>query len=372
MRKAVIIYSVFALMVSGCGGKETKQHEETAEGYDIMVEDGQQPVEDQTETELPHIDREFISFFPDMVFGEYVEGGKRIPKEMANRYLSDFLIPRESVEEYLTNGDEEYERMYAVGKITGYNGLDLFLCTYESENVYGSDNHTGFLRYLLPFRNGIPLTNDEVPKQRLVLVTDFHYLGEGGETIFKSYFDTDTTVVSHLCASESESATGYGTPLITTEGYRWKIDKNGGKEIIEVTKKEYSSPFYDRNFLKEQNWTGIGEDERKPYPNQDDRWSLSVNHLHYNEFALVEPILVRFYIKETDGELLPVFETYDANEKLLDQYTVGQAHEGNRIGKDYAGRNNMLKCPIIIKTSDGDLELLPNGKFLLNGTDGQV
>ncbi|MDR2918507.1 MAG: hypothetical protein LBV72_03950 [Tannerella sp.] len=372
MRKAVIIFGVFAFMMSGCGGKETKQQAETAEEYDIMVEDGWQPAEDQAETELPHIDREFISFFFDMVFGEYVEGGKRIPKEMANRYLPDFLTPWESVKDYITDEDEEYEWMYAVGKITGYNGLDLFLCTYESENVYGSDNHTGFLRYLLPFKNGIPITNDEVPKQRLVLVTDFHYLGEGGETVFKSYFDTDTTVVSHLCASESESATGYGTPLITTEGYRWKIDKNGGKEIIDITKKEYSSPFYDRNFLKEQNWTGIGEDERKPYPNQDNRWSLSVNSLHYNEFALVDPIQVRFYIKEFDGELFPVFEIYDVGEKLLDSYTVGQAHENNRIEKNYASRSIMLKCPIIIKTSDGDLELLPNGKFLLKATGSDI
>lgn len=372
MRMTVTIISVFVFFVSSCGEKQKKKQAETAEEYDTMVENVQQPDENQEEIELPHIDREFISFFPEMVFGEYVEGGKRISAEMANGYLSDFLIPRESVAEYLTDEDEEYERMYAIGKIIGYNGLDLFLCTYESENVYGSDNHTGFSRYLLPFRNGIPLTNDKEPGQRLVFTTDYHYNGEGGETVFKSYFDTDTTVISHLCASESESATGYNTPFILTEEYRWKIGKNGEKEIVEITKKEYASPFYDCDFLKEQNWAGIGEDERKPYPEQNNRWGLYVNSLHYNELALVEPIQVRFYIKKTDEELFPVFEIYDADEKLLDSFTVGQSRETNRIEKDYAARNKILKCPIIIKTSDGDLELQPNGKFLLKASDSEV
>lgn len=372
MRMTVTIICVFVFIVSSCGEKQKKEQAETTEGYAMMVENVQQPDENQEEIELSRINREFISFFPDMVFGEYVEGGKRISTEMANGYLSDFLIPRESVAEYLADEDEEYERMYAIGKIIGYNGQDLFLCTYESENVYGSDNHTGFSRYLLPFRNDIPLTNDKDPGQRLVFTTDYHYSGEGGETVFKSYFDMDTTVVSLLCASESESATGYNTPFISTEGYRWKIGQNGKKEIIEITKKEYASPFYDCNFLKEQNWTGIGEDERKPYPEHNNRWSLYVNSLHYNEFTLVEPIQVRFYIKETDGELLPVFEIYDADEKLLDSFTVGQSCETNRIEKDYAARNEILKCPIIIKTSDGDLELLPDGKFLLKASDDEV
>ena len=101
-------------------------------------------------------------------------------------------------------------------------------------------------------------------------------------------------------------------------------------------------------------------------------WGLYVNSLHYNELALVEPIQVRFYIKKTDEELFPVFEIYDADEKLLDSFTVGQSRETNRIEKDYAARNKILKCPITIKTSDGDLELQPNGKFLLKASDSEV
>lgn len=370
MRIIIIILSIL-LSVTGCRGQSnTKQQAETTEGNVTVVESiEQQPDADRGGSGLPHIDRAFISLFPDMVFGEYIKEGKRIPGEMAGRYLSDLLIPEEAVEGYLSDENEEYEWMYAIGKIIDSNGLDLFFCTYESENIHGSDNHIGFSRYLLPFRNGIPLTKSEDPQQRLVLTTDYHYIGEGGETIFESYFDTDTTVVSRLWASESESATGYNTPLVSTHEYRWKIGKNGEKEIIEITKKEYSSPFYDRSFLKEQNWAGFEENERKPYPARNDRWELWVNSLDYNDLALIRPIDVYFHIEKADGELIPVFETCDAAGELIDSYTVGQPRDNKPAAKNYSARGEILKCPVIIKTSDGDLELLPDGKFLLETTE---
>ena len=71
------------------------------------------------------------------------------------------------------------------------------------------------------------------------------------------------------------------------------------------------------------------------------------------------------YIEKFDGDLTPIFETYNADKKLIDRYAVGQLQESKLIEKNYATRNKLLKCPIIIKTSDGDLELLPNGKLIL-------
>ncbi|GHT34835.1 hypothetical protein FACS189434_11660 [Bacteroidia bacterium] len=78
------------------------------------------------------------------------------------------------------------------------------------------------------------------------------------------------------------------------------------------------------------------------------------------------PQYLLFHIEKIDGELIPIFETYkNGNQVIYKYYMDGQLYTDALVKKNYANKNAILKCPIIIKTSDGDLELLPDGKLLL-------
>jgi hypothetical protein len=343
MKKIIIILSVLALLVSNYG----------------------QVVANENDTiSLPRINEQFISLFPDMVLGKYIESDeyskREIPREMVVKFLPDFL----DGEPYLAI------TMYAIGKILNHKGYDLLLCGWEywrpDEDTY--DNHTYGHQYLLMFKNGepIPITLDNYKyTERQYFSMSYNYYGEGGEATGQMYFDTDTTIVSHSYASEQTSATGYSTPLISTREYRIALNINGELETIEANKQEFSSPFYDRNYLKEQNWDKIDDKGYNgQFPTKDNNWHLHTVNYYGNSSLTNPPVKAYLHIERINGELIPIFETY-INDELIDRYLVGQPRNATQIEKDYSTRTEILKCPIIIKISDGDVELLPNGKFYL-------
>ena len=317
-------------------------------------------VENQYDNKLPQINEQFKSYFPDMTLGKYIENPKPIPHKVAAKFLPDFIGAG------LIN-----VKFYAVGKIINFKGLDLFVIGYEGERPDEDhyDNHVDKTRFILLFKNDTPLTEvtDYGRTERLKHQIDLRYYGEGGNSLYKSYFDNDFNIITHAYSSQMESATGYGlTPLIETKEYSSTLNESGKREVLEVRQLEYSSPFYDREFLKKQNWEDIEQ-----FPRKGRKWYFHINLFSYwseDEAILTNsPMDFSFHIERINGELMPVFESYTGN-KPLDRYIVGQSQYKSKSEKDYSARTKILKCPIIIKTSDGNLELLPNGKFLLQSS----
>jgi len=67
--------------------------------------------------------------------------------------------------------------------------------------------------------------------------------------------------------------------------------------------------------------------------------------------------ILRFYLKRIGDELFPVFEVSDS-EDTIDQYTVGKPDE-NIQQSNVPSVSSIFKSPVIIKTSDGDVEWFP-------------
>jgi hypothetical protein len=296
---------------------------------------------------LPQINQQFISYFPDMVFGKYIEHNEhtqQIPNEVLAEFLPDIL----DLDYY------EVFNVYAIGKIINYKGLDLFLCEIgkarADEDSY--DNHVEGERYLFMFRNGVPLIREEHSEKRLIMELDATYNGEGGHWERKSYFDTDSVIIRHFRYAGCCSDTGYDTPMDDTVEERWTL-KGNGEYIVEITQLEFSSPFYDRNYLKNRDWSYL-EEIGKAFPTKDEKWRILYN----------PPVHFYFYVERINDELITVFESY-IDDRLIDLYMIGQPRSTADIEKNYSLRPSTLKCPIIIKTSDGDLELLPDGKIII-------
>ncbi|MCD8182811.1 MAG: hypothetical protein LUE99_06665 [Bacteroides sp.] len=314
--------------------------------------------EQSDERSYPKINSRFTDYFPDLTLGQEHERGQLIPSEIAEEFLTDLL----------NTENEANQKFYAVGKITGYRGMDLFIYDIEEElkdeDTY--DNHMDGLRYVLFYQqDGSPcLTFDsEYEDQGLIRATyclASHYYGEGGEASFRSYFDTDTTLISHRHISESESATGFQTPRVSDEEFRWNItlsDTEGLKrEVLEITKLEFSSPFYDRNYLLQQDWNTV-EDKgfNGRYPTKTNKWWLDIDEYRRADIS--------FYIERIDGELFPIFETTGDDRVVIDRYIVGKPHDTPNTDTNY-DTPETLKCPVIIKTSDGDLKFLPGQRVL--------
>ncbi len=295
----------------------------------------------------------FTSLFPDMIFGKPMEHGQPIPEELAEKYLSEFPIGGDS--------DYRYKGWYAVGKIIGHNGLDIYLCAYD-ESIKSPNDKT-FTQTLFFFKTGIPLTSSENERLlngeslRVMNMLNAHWVeildnNKNYEGIYIGFFDTDTSLIQKMTMwNEELNMTGY----LTIEESRYRIDEDARYNTIENIKQEYSSPFYDCNFLKEQNF----DDETIELLTKKDRWDrYCILSSELNNYASL--VKLRFCFEKINGELSPVFKTYK------DRYVVGQPREEQQKIEDYPIRNE-LDCPVIIKTSDGDLEVMLDGRFRLLG-----
>jgi len=289
----------------------------------------------------------FKSYFPDVVFGK---DGNTEGKRLEGAALAFFY------------GDDNHsdteadEKIYAIAKIIGHKGFDLFIVDndYERPDEDSYDNHVDGVRELWLFKDSKNIAYE--PSYRL----NMHYYGEGGESERQGWFDKDTTLVVHDFISESESATGYDTPIESTVESRLKLNDKGEMELIEIMRMEFSSPFYDRDFLakNEADWKRTEKIYRRPYPGKEDKWRVVID-----EFSS-QPLAFYFYVESIDGHLTTVFESSNDGQ-FVDRYTLGQkAPAITAKPKNNAARNKVLQCPVIIKTSDGDIELLPDGRFI--------
>lgn len=327
----------------------------------VITEISDKNGEAQQEKEREQKYNDFKSYFPDIVLGGQGNNDKiLIPLEIAHGFFP-----------YLNNDREEdtITKLFAVSKIIDYKGLDLLICDYDyerpDEGTY--DNHSYGYRFLLLFKDGQPLTEKDDKDNQLIYTLNHNYYGEGGESAYRSCFDIDTTIVTYSYIAESESATGYATPIILTQEFRSAINEKGDMIPVEVTRYEFSSPFYDREYLMERHKSqSTDEDDSFSifYPTKENKWLLRTSREDYSLFE--PPVNLYFYIEKIDGVIKTVFESC-RDDLLVNRYVVEPSDSIEITDKDYTGRSEILKCPVIIKTSSGNLELLPNGKFILTG-----
>lgn len=314
--------------------------------------------EQEKDKACPRIDSRFINYFPDLTLGKAHERGKQLPQEIINEFLPDLSKPNYYVK----------EKFYAIGKITGYKDRNLFVLDYENEredeDTY--DNHTDCQRLLLLFdTSGFPIRGaNEYNEYRgeeevhAVIRMASHYHGEGGETDLKSFFNKDTTLTSYMYSSESESSTGYPTPIISKIKCRWKISPAGRKEILEITKSEFSSPFFERSHLAEQKWDTLADTESSRYfPTKESPYALYDDGIESGE-----RISLRFYLEKEPvfSDIFTVFEIVDDDGEVTDRYIVGKNYTPPTDNP--APLKSKRKCPIVIETSDGNILVKPGEK----------
>lgn len=100
------------------------------------------------------------------------------------------------------------------------------------------------------------------------------------------------------------------------------------------------------------------------YPENGRDYHLLLSCFTYETFNWFNPnIDLYFHVERANGKLITVFVSWGNGGRLLDTYKVGERRQNNPSNPDYSKRNKILKCPIVIKTSDGDIELMPDGKF---------
>lgn len=343
-------YGVYADGIYGRTSREIPQFYTTVAGDTIRFEGWQEPVEELSGSRYARIDNRFIDCFPDYKPGTPFQRGKLLPDQVVMDFLSDQLV----------EGDPW---IYAIGRIMGYRGLNLFVCEldYTRPDEESYDNHMEGNIYVLAYDQkgfAVEIDSQTGEAERAMHQLCAHYYGEGGEWTLESSFAADTTIISTYTQSESESATGYQTPFNRSHNRRSVILPLGQMETLETTEQHYSSPFYNCRFLAAQDWAEVAEEGfNGVFPTRNSSWEL---------IAKGEgncPVNVFFHIERLDGRLTPVFTTSQSDEtQLLSRYVVGHPSVEAEAKSD----TTPAPTAVLISTSDGDLEVCPDGKLLLH------
>lgn len=308
--------------------------------------------------------RAFKELFPDYFSTHSTDKGILLP---ATDFTQEFLgrgveFSPEDIEAGAS------DNMYIVGKIENYRGFDLFILNYESsrpdEDSY--DNHGDITRFIIVFKDGkLVFKKSAYDSDDTWVALDQYYDGEGGSMDFSSTIQKDTTIISKLHMSESESATGFATPLITHKQYRWRIGKDGRPETLGYDQFEFSSPFFSASYPTENNLQP-SEDQERFYPISEEgklEWSVEPSPLlSGNDCSL------SFHYQYIESGYQGVIKLYNGGE-WSDEYIIGYSPFDKNTEGDYPGVHPELKCPVIIHTSDGIVEVTPDGYLNLVDPD---
>lgn len=354
MHKMKIAYFLLVTLLLGCGNKKNT-------GSQAALS---QPVEIERDTVRPGINDNYEQFkmrFPDLKLGkEGLKDTTLLPKDS----ITAFLFTEHFTEEELQGG--AYEKVYSVAKKLDYNGFDLYIYYYDyyTPELDTYDGHCSGSNMLILFKDGKPLMKDgELYRIPLSL----NCVGEGGTSSTDTYFNEDMVMVKTDVVAEGESATGFATPICSTCETHLKLNIDGKLDTLGLVHAEFYSPFFDVKYLNEQDsiYAARGEDNSYSwYPEKEDRGRLLLSCFTYETFNWFNPnVDLFFYVERTNGKLVTVFVSRESNGNLLDIYRVGERRQNDSPAPDYSKRNKVLKCPIMIKTSDGDIELIPDGKF---------
>ncbi|MCC8155562.1 MAG: hypothetical protein LIP01_16130, partial [Tannerellaceae bacterium] len=281
--------------------------------------------------------REFISYFPNLIFGEGLRENQILLPRI--QLTDDLLIGSIACEEE----DEWIEDMYAVGKIPDYKGLDVFIIeeVYQRQYEDSYDNHVDDRVFMIFFEQGSLICKKENKYKEITLFSRYH--GEGGENCLKSYFLPDTTIISAYSFSISESATGFVTPIHGIQKYHWEIGCKGEESLLKVDSIRFSSPFFEQEAI----FRGFST-----YPTEEIKELLfTAAGYRHNVQLFTDDIRIYFYCHAMEDGLITVFETQDRDGNILDKYTVGDRVNNQYPVKPQEVGNNWP----VIETSDGDI-----------------
>ncbi|MDL2303675.1 hypothetical protein LJC28_04705, partial [Dysgonomonas sp. OttesenSCG-928-D17] len=148
---------------------------------------------------------------------------------------------------------------------------------------------------------------------------------------------------------------------------RCYISPGGWLRISEYKHFEISSPLFDIDFINKEKETNP---EFGNYPTKDNPYApfefplfrMDISPVRFSGMGMT------LYYKESDSHIYPVLEVYDETRrtpanpegrKFLYRYIIGKTK-----GAETEGVKHFEKCSPLIKTSDGYIELLPDGMLV--------
>jgi hypothetical protein len=236
------------------------------------------------------------------------------------------------------------------------------------------------------YKNGKPIIWGG-ENRRIAANIEYHtWINNMWSSEMRSYFYRDSTVVSSYRHRDEFYDSNYvlnrafnigdcndcgsrKAPLSIEKKWRRRVsDKFGLNVQVEWLKFNFSSPLFycDSLNMREIEKNSIAT-HRPEFPTQDCLWQLRFNQIadiSYPRTATLHQTdaILYFYIDIIREELVPVFESRKDGE-MVARYCVGGLNEANESGADKSAE--IPPCPVILKTSDGDVMFLPNGTFML-------
>lgn len=353
--KMKISYFLFAALLLGCGNKKNAGSQ-TALSLSAEIE------RDTVASVVNDGYEQFKAYFPDLKLGKDGLNDKFLLPE---NDITKILFDQSFTEEEVQGG--AYEKVYGIAKKLDYNGYDLYIYhhDYYTPEMDEYEGRCYGNNVMVLFKNGNPVMKDGGLYQ---IPLSANCAGEGGTSTSNTYFNEDMVMIRTDSVAESESATGFGTPICSKTETHVKLNVDGELDTLGVMRAEFSSPFFDTEYLHKEDSIYMAIEESKRYrlwyPENNDGWHLILSCFTYETFNWFNPnVDLYFYVERANGKLIAVFVSRENDGRLLDTYRVGERRQNNPPSPDYSKRNKVLKCPIIMKTSDGDIELMPDGKF---------
>ena len=272
--------------------------------------------------------KQFRSYFGDVYSGS--EQGLELPRNSFTQYL------------YIT--DNPQEKLYAVGVLKNDNGDDLFIIHRTISDL--DIEYTS----VVVFRNGELLSADTNE-----IIIENAPDRDGG--IFNQFYEIEQqTIKANIFWSECCSSSGYNTPVAVKAVVGFKIDHAGWPVVEAVDTCLFSSRFFDADYLP----TLIKQKEK--YPTKDKPYKMILNNWTLPVCTFYESAVNLDFFVDADKEK-GVLASIDSRGNIIDMYIIGKKNKRNGIEVGF--EDALFKHPIVIKTSDGDIRLLPDGRFLL-------
>lgn len=273
---------------------------------------------------------QFRSYFSDTHYDSTL--GLELPRNMFTKPL------------YITEDTDE--KVYAVGVIRNNNGDDLFII------------------HRIIKQQDLEYSSVVVFRDRQLLSKDFNETiienapdSDGG--IFNQFYEIENRIIkTNIFWSECCSSSGYDIPVAVKARINFSIDTSGNPSVRSVDTCLFSSQFFDLAYVSSIKKTDIKYPViDNPYLLKINNWTKSIEHLYSTGIGL------SFYIDVAGNQPQVKFISKNAKGDILDTYTLSKSrHRKKTTVTD--SKDPLFLSPVIIKTSDGDVRLLPNGQFL--------
>lgn len=277
--------------------------------------------------------------------------------DLLSNISSDSLLPRNNFTEHLHTLNSVNEKIYAIGKIDNHKGNDLFVI--RKTVIYDDDFDERNLDFsaLLVFKDETLISgiNNE-------LILENSPISDGGISQQSYVFETDTTLTITTFRSDCCSSSGYNTPIENRSILHFKVDSVGLLKLKRIDKCVFFSQFFQTDYLNKM----LSENDSS-YPTKDNKYQLQIENWIESIDSFEGDIRLFFNVISYNRNLQPQFSSHDKQGNIIDTYIVG-ADNSLAQQEIILSKETLTKCPIIIQTSDGELELTSTGKFNLRKT----